>query len=73
MDESDGTSISIKIGRENEYESLSACSLVTATYHINGRVMGRIGLLGPTRMEYSRNIGLLDYMRQYLSEGLTIK
>ena len=69
MDEGDSRAISIKIGTENEYERLAACSLVTATYHINGRIMGRIGLLGPTRMDYSRNIGLLDYVSQFLSEG----
>ncbi|MCL1805332.1 MAG: heat-inducible transcriptional repressor HrcA [Clostridiales bacterium] len=73
MDEGESRPISIKIGTENEYENLSACSLVTATYHINGRVMGRIGLLGPTRMDYSRNISLLDYMSRYLSEGLKPK
>ena len=70
MDGDGSRPISIRIGTENEYESLSACSLVTATYHINGRFTGRIGLLGPTRMDYSRNIGLLDYVSQFLSEGL---
>lgn len=69
MDEGDRRAISIRIGTENEYESLAACSLVTATYHIHGRMMGRIGLLGPTRMDYSRNIGLLDFISKYLSEG----
>jgi heat-inducible transcriptional repressor len=70
MDEGESRPISIKIGTENEYENLSACSLVTATYHINGKVMGRIGLLGPTRMDYSRNISLLNYMSQYLSDRI---
>jgi len=69
MDDGERREISIKIGTENDYESLSACSLVTATYHINGRIMGRIGLLGPTRMDYSRNISLLDFVSRYLSEG----
>ena len=70
MDGDGSRPIAVRIGTENEYESLSACSLVTATYHINGRFTGRIGLLGPTRMDYSRNIGLLDYISQFLSEGL---
>jgi heat-inducible transcriptional repressor len=69
MDEGESAPIAVRIGTENVNESLSACSLVTATYHINGRIMGRIGLLGPTRMDYSRNISLLDYMSRYLSEG----
>jgi heat-inducible transcriptional repressor len=70
MSSGEPQSISIKIGRENDYESLAACSLVTATYQINGRVIGRVGLLGPTRMDYSRTAGLLDYMSRFLSEGL---
>ena len=68
MDDGERRAISIRIGTENENENLSACSLVTATYHINGRIMGRIGLLGPTRMDYSRNISLLDFISRYLSE-----
>ncbi|MCL2122187.1 MAG: heat-inducible transcriptional repressor HrcA [Clostridiales bacterium] len=71
-DEGERQTISIKIGKENENESLSACSLVTATYHINGRIMGKIGLLGPTRMDYSRNTGLLDFISRYLSEGVEL-
>jgi heat-inducible transcriptional repressor len=70
MNGSEPQSIAIKIGRENDYESLAACSLVTATYQINGRVIGRVGLLGPTRMDYSKTAGLLDYMSRLLSEGL---
>ena len=69
MDTDDRRPISIRIGTENENESLAACSLVTATYHINGHIMGRVGLLGPTRMEYSRNISLLDFISRHLSEG----
>lgn len=70
MGSSERQPISIKIGTENDYENLAACSLVTATYQISGRVIGRVGLLGPTRMDYSRTAGLLDYMSQFLSEGL---
>ncbi|MCL1849603.1 MAG: HrcA family transcriptional regulator, partial [Clostridiales bacterium] len=71
MDDGERREISIRIGTENEYESLAACSLVTATYHINGRIMGRIGLLGPTRMDYSRNTSLLDFVSRFLSGGLS--
>jgi heat-inducible transcriptional repressor len=69
-DEGERQAISIRIGTENEYENLAACSLLTTTYHINGVVMGRLGLLGPTRMDYSRNISLLDFMSRYLSEEI---
>ena len=62
--------IAIRIGTENDYEGLAGCSLVTATYQVNGRVVGKVGLLGPTRMEYSRTTGLLDFVSQLLTEGL---
>ena len=72
-DDGEPRAISIRIGTENQNENLAACSLVTATYHINGMMMGRIGLLGPTRMDYSRNIGLLDFVGQFLTAGLSDK
>ncbi len=71
IDDNERQDISIRIGTENEYENLAACSFLTTTYHINGKIMGRIGLLGPTRMDYSKNISLLDFMSRYLSEDIT--
>lgn len=62
--------VSIRIGTENHYEDLSACSLVTATYQLDGQVIGTVGVLGPTRMEYSKTTGLLEYMSHLLTEGL---
>ncbi|MCW3489317.1 heat-inducible transcriptional repressor HrcA [Dethiobacter alkaliphilus] len=46
--------VSIRIGTENAITEISDCSLVTATYHLHERPVGTIGVLGPTRMEYSR-------------------
>lgn len=62
--------INIKIGTENPHKGLSACSMVTATYQMNGKVIGTVGVLGPTRMDYSRTAGLLEYLAKALSEGL---
>lgn len=59
--------IVIRIGRENPHEGLSACSLVTATYQMDGKVIGRVGVLGPTRMDYSKTAGLLEYLSKSLS------
>lgn len=52
--------IRIRIGRENENEALANCSLITATYSVDGQSLGTIGLLGPTRMDYGKVIGLMD-------------
>ncbi|WP_048600341.1 heat-inducible transcriptional repressor HrcA [Rubeoparvulum massiliense] len=59
--------ISVRIGTENSIEEMANCSMITATYNIGGRTVGTIGILGPTRMEYERVIGILDFMSDNLS------
>jgi len=54
--------IQVKIGTENTVEAINQCSLITATYSIDGQSLGTIGILGPTRMEYGKVISLLDYL-----------
>jgi heat-inducible transcriptional repressor len=54
--------IQIRIGTENAMAAINECSLITATYSIDGQSLGTIGILGPTRMEYGKVISLLDYL-----------
>ncbi|MBH5318154.1 heat-inducible transcriptional repressor HrcA [Paenibacillus sp. GSMTC-2017] len=54
--------IQVRIGTENDHKAISDCSLITATYSIDGEALGTIGILGPTRMEYGKVISLLDLM-----------
>jgi heat-inducible transcriptional repressor len=63
--------ISVSIGSENKYEQLQNCSLITATYKLNGKTIGSVGVIGPTRMEYSKVISVVDCMTNNLSEILT--
>lgn len=63
--------VSVSIGKENKYEELQDCSLITATYKINGKTIGSVGVLGPTRMEYNKVIAIVDCMTNNLSEILT--
>ncbi|QED48696.1 heat-inducible transcriptional repressor HrcA [Cytobacillus dafuensis] len=65
------TGINIKIGKENKNSAMENCSLITATYSIGTEQLGTIAILGPTRMEYSRVISLLDYISTDLSSVLT--
>ncbi|HAP32823.1 MAG TPA: heat-inducible transcription repressor HrcA [Firmicutes bacterium] len=51
--------IIIKIGRENILEEVQECSLVMTTYCLGKEVVGTIGILGPTRMEYPRVVAVL--------------
>lgn len=54
--------IQVKIGSENSLEAINNCSLITASYSIDGQCLGTVGILGPTRMEYGRVIRLLDHL-----------
>ncbi len=62
---------SITIGNENEDEMFKDCSIVTATYRIGDEPLGSFGIIGPTRMNYSKVISVLEYMRMSLSQMLS--
>ena len=61
----------VSIGGENSDESIKDCSVVTATYRIGGKAAGSIGVIGPTRMEYSKVMAILAFMGQGLSDLLS--
>ncbi|WP_408956649.1 heat-inducible transcriptional repressor HrcA [Natroniella sp. ANB-PHB2] len=63
--------LKILIGSENSFEEIKDCSMVIATYHLNDRPIGKIGVLGPTRMEYSKVVGSVKYVAEILSNILT--
>jgi heat-inducible transcriptional repressor len=65
---SDG--VQVKIGTENNDQVFNDCSIVTATYHYDGKELGTIGVLGPTRMDYARVMSLLQHLSGQLSETL---
>ena len=46
---------------------LSDCSLVASSYGSGRRVMGTVGIVGPTRMEYARAVALVEYLAQVLT------
>lgn len=62
--------VQVRIGHENNLEEVSQCSIVSATYTLKGRPLGIIGVLGPTRMNYKKVIGLLDILTKDFSEHL---
>lgn len=63
--------IQVRIGTENHHEAFSNCSLITATYAIDGEALGTIGILGPTRMEYARVINILGILSKDLTHMLS--
>lgn len=63
--------IHVKIGKENDNSAMENCSLITATYSVGAEQLGTIAILGPTRMEYSRVISLMQAISQDLTSVLT--
>ncbi|WP_379966128.1 heat-inducible transcriptional repressor HrcA [Ectobacillus sp. sgz5001026] len=59
--------IQVKIGHENNSSAIEDCSLITATYSLEDELLGTFAILGPTRMNYSRVISILDLFSSQLS------
>ena len=62
--------IQIFIGEESGYEVLDDCSIVTSPYQGEGRILGVLGVIGPTRMDYERVIPVVDMTAKILSSAL---
>lgn len=58
----------ITIGDENADEIMRDCSLITADYKINGKLVGKLGVIGPTRMQYDQVTSVIKYMTDNLSK-----
>jgi heat-inducible transcriptional repressor len=66
-----GEGVQVVIGRENPAAGASDLSVVTSTYRSDDRVIGTVGIVGPTRMEYARTIALVDHLARVLSRLLS--
>lgn len=62
----------ITIGNENKEETMQDCSLITATYHVDGKLMGKIGVIGPTRMRYGEVTSIVEYLTDNISDAFKI-
>ncbi len=58
------------IGEESGFTALDGCSLITAPYGVEGRVLGVLGVIGPTRMAYQRVIPVVQATAQIVSNAL---
>lgn len=59
-----GRDLTVTIGQENKYTMMKDCSIIRATYHLDGQPLGSIAVLGPTRMEYGKVMALLNFMNK---------
>ncbi|MEJ2327891.1 MAG: hypothetical protein P8Y25_14230 [Chromatiaceae bacterium] len=62
--------VQIFIGEESGYRLLDDCSLVTAPYRIDDQVIGVLGVIGPSRMDYRRVIPIVDVTARLLGAAL---
>ena len=68
----DGPATKIFIGAENKMFALSGSSVIAAPYHgRDGRVVGVVGVIGPTRLNYARVVPMVDFTAQTLSRLMT--
>jgi len=64
--------VRIFIGSENKLFSLSGSSMVVAPYHDSqSRIVGVLGVIGPTRLNYARIVPMVDYTARVLSRLIT--
>ena len=64
----DTHAIQVYIGGETQVESMKDCSLVTATYRIDDGVYGKVGIVGPKRMDYDKVVATLQSMMEQLDD-----
>lgn len=62
--------VQIFIGKESGYQAFDDCSIVAASYSVDGKLMGSLGVIGPTRMPYDRVISAVDVTAKLLSAAL---
>jgi len=62
--------VQLFIGEESGYGPLDRCSVVTAPYEVEDRVVGVLGVIGPTRMAYDRVIPIVDITAKMLGAAL---
>lgn len=60
--------IKVYIGDETKVDSMKDCSVVTATYEIEEGIYGKVGIIGPKRMDYERVVGTLQNMMGQLDD-----
>jgi heat-inducible transcriptional repressor len=66
----DSGDVGVRIGRETAYDPLSETAVVASGYGSRGEVVARLGVLGPTRMDYPTTIAAVRAVARYVSRIL---
>jgi heat-inducible transcriptional repressor len=62
--------LTVRIGEENKLEELQKCSFVGKSYPLGSGLLGSLGVVGPTCMDYERIIGVVELMAENLAGPL---
>jgi heat-inducible transcriptional repressor len=65
--------VRIYIGSESQVVPFEELSVVTAPYEVDGRIVGTLGVIGPTRMAYERMIQIVDITARLVGNALSLK
>jgi heat-inducible transcriptional repressor len=65
--------VRIYIGGESQVVPFEELSVVTAPYEVDGRIVGTLGVIGPTRMAYDRMIQIVDITARLVGNALSAK
>ena len=60
--------IMVTIGEENAEDLMQNCTVITASYHVDGKLAGKIGVIGPTRMKYGEVTSIIEYLTDNLND-----
>ena len=63
----------VTIGEENADDVMNDCALITASYHVDGKLVGKIGVIGPTRMKYGEVTSIIEYLTDNLSDTFKLE
>ena len=66
----DSHGVSVRIGKENQLDPFANTSVLVSGYENHGSEIAKVGVIGPTRMDYSSNIAAVRAVASYLSKML---
>lgn len=66
----DGNGVIVTIGAENKFSGIKDCSVIQASFRLDGQMVGTLAVLGPTRMEYARTMAVIGFMQAHLGNAL---
>lgn len=70
LGETNEAGMTVRIGRENEYEGLNSTSVVSVGYGSGDESVAKLGVIGPTRMDYPGTMGAVRAVARYVGQIL---